>query len=297
MSLEDDDPLAEVMQSDDPLLNYCHWSYESPLPNSKQASWEKLRPSSLFLLGLREMDDSNRMLRTVRSIQQGVGLHRCVYGIKWHENRWESEIYVYDYQRCNRILSVDRFLGASCGALKSSVKVEDSIPYFMFSFDLSPTAITPEGGVSAFNVYVGNPGSTVSSGVSYCFEQDARVLKNFYFFFDAQTQQNSIREKILCSVFGPHRINQLAEVLPPVLSDCTTICLSNKPECNTVYFSGITSQQLIYFLKWQDYPDKFITFVTEHNRRLDHLRYDVGIDYRYENNHVLFLRSGIYGVF
>ncbi|MCP4776931.1 MAG: hypothetical protein GY880_22140 [Planctomycetaceae bacterium] len=297
MSLKDSDPLAEVMQSSEPFLNYCHWNYDSPLPDTSLHAPNRLRPSSLLVFALRAMDDSQRTLKTIRNIQEGVGLHRCVYGIKWFENHWESEVYVYDYQRCNRILSVDRFLRATCGELKSLVTVDDSIPYFMFSFDLGPNSITPEGEIGGLNIYVGNPGSTVSSGISYYFEKDVRLLKNFYFFFDAQRQQDEIKEKILCSIFGPRSLEQLGEILCPILSDCTTICLSNKPECNTIYFSGVDCQQLIHFLEWQNYPDDFKGFVAQHRNRLNHLRYDVGIDYRYEGNQVVFLKTGIYGVF
>ena len=45
------------------------------------------------------------------------------------------------------------------------------------------------------------------------------------------------------------------------------------------------------------YPDSIVAFVCEHRDRLDHLLYDVGIDYRMEDGKIVVLKSAYYGTF
>jgi len=61
--------------------------------------------------------------------------------------------------------------------------------------------------------------------------------------------------------------------------------------------SGITVDQLIFFLNWQDYPRPLCAFVEENRPRLDHLLYDVGFDYRMDGGRLRIEKSGYYGIF
>ena len=83
----------------------------------------------------------------------------------------------------------------------------------------------------------------------------------------------------------------------PELIDCRTVCLANKRTTNTVYYSEVNVTQLLWFLDWMDYPNDFIAFVMNHRHELDHLRYDVGVDYRVRDGQVERIKSGVYGVF
>ena len=76
-----------------------------------------------------------------------------------------------------------------------------------------------------------------------------------------------------------------------------TICVANKQTHDCVYFSGIDVRQLLYFLERYAYPAPVVAFVRENLDRLDHLLFDVGIDYRMEGDRVAVLKSGYYGVF
>jgi hypothetical protein len=55
--------------------------------------------------------------------------------------------------------------------------------------------------------------------------------------------------------------------------------------------------QLLFFLRRLDYPGEIVGLVEENRGQLDHLLYDVGIDYRVEGADVRILKSGYYGVF
>lgn len=290
---EIDDATDERLRAGDPYLNYCLWPYE-PVANGNG----KLRASSLLFRAIQEMEDTQWLYSAIRCIQSGLGDFRSVYGIKHQNGQWALEVYLYDYERQNRIVSIERLMAACGNFLQLPSTVSSHLPYFMFSFDLDSTVAEANGKMDLVHVYIGNPGSTVSSGISYGFTNNTQStqLENFYFFFDAADRQ-AIADKISCSVFLDDSDTLLTTVLPSQLTNCHTICLANKPRSNTVYFSGIDIQQLLYFLEWQNYPDDFTHFVQQRQLDLDHLRFDVGIDYRVIDNKVLILKSGIYGCF
>ncbi len=50
------------------------------------------------------------------------------------------------------------------------------------------------------------------------------------------------------------------------------------PYFDTLYFFGANIDQLLFFLRWQQYPDGCIRFVEERHHELDHLLYEVGVD-------------------
>ena len=195
------------------------------------------------------------------------------------------------------MISIERLVNACAGQLALPKTVNPNVPYFMFSFDLTEKAAVQNGTLDSVHVYIGNPGSDVSSGIAYEFTQSSRQLENFYFFFDAQEHQDQIVDKLQCSVFSESWSVPIELLYRPELKGCHTICLANKRTCDTIYYSGVDIDQLLFFLEWQKYPADFSGFVRDRRSQLDHLRYDVGIDYRVLNRQIAFLKHGIYGVF
>ena len=284
--------LTERMKSGDPFRNYCHWPYDPPASGSG-----KLRPSVLLYKAVNEMPHSAWVTNSLQAIQHGIGDFRSVYGIKRIADQWALEIYIYDYERQDRLVSIERLQEATDGLLRFPQIADPRLPYFMFSFDLTENAARQNGVLDVVHIYIGNPGSQVSSGIAYEFSARGRQLENFYFFFDAQKQQKEIVDKLECSVYCDTWRISLDELYRPELRDCQTICLANKRTCDTIYFSGVDIDQLLFFLNWQQYPDDYIRFVEERHHELDHLLYDVGVDYRANGGQIEFVKHGFYGVF
>jgi hypothetical protein len=284
--------LNERIRPGDPYFNYCYWPYEPPADGIG-----KLRASSLLFRAIQEMPEAQWLTDCIRAIQAGIGDFRSVYGIKLQNGEWSLEIYLYDYEREDRIVSVERVMAACQGKLVFPDTVGAHVPYFMFSFDLDASVAKANGIIDTVHVYVGNPGSTVSSGISYGFTSNpqATELENFYFFFDAQDREQIV-DKIQCAAWLNQPDTLVQTLLRPALMDCQTICLANKRVSNTVYFSGVNVLQLQDFLRWQKYPQSFQDFIAEHQPELDHLLYDVGVDYQVRSNEVQFVKSGIYGI-
>lgn len=263
----------------------------------RQPPTGKWRPSALLFAAIADMPHGAWVRDTVRSIQQGIGDFRSVYGIKQIDGCWALEVYVYDYGRQDRVVSIERLEAACRGRLKFPCVVGSHIPYFMFSFDLTEQVAAEGGQLGSVHVYVGNPGSDVSSGIAYEFTAGGRQLENFYFFFDAARHRREILDKMRCSVFLESGAVSIEQLYRPELRDCHTICLANKRQCDTIYFSGIHVEQLLFFLDWQQYPAAFQSYVRDNRSQLDHLLYDVGVDYRVVSDRIEFVKHGLYGVF
>ncbi|MCG8450059.1 MAG: hypothetical protein MI725_10845, partial [Pirellulales bacterium] len=207
------------------------------------------------------------------------------------------EYYFYDYKRREREVSITRVLDALKPIANSPVRVNESLPYFMFSLDFDEAVVTGQRDLDVVHMYVGNPGSSVSSGIAYAVSADSTILENFYFFFDAQKHVRQAAEKIYCSAHVDAAAIDIDRILWPELKRCQTLCVANKRQNDTIYFSGVDVEQLLFFLNALNYPGVLVDFVDENRTRLDHLLYDVGFDYVTEGNNVRIVKSGYYGIF
>lgn len=120
----------------------------------------------------------------------------------------------------------------------------------MFSFDLNEPAAAANGLLDRVHVYIGNPGSEVSSGIAYESYVRGRQLENSYF-FDGQHDQREIVEKTQYHVFSKPWQLAINDLYRPELRDCHTVFLANKRACDMVYFSGVYFRQLLFFVQWQ----------------------------------------------
>jgi hypothetical protein len=282
----------EYTAPEDSYYNYCWWPYEPVAPPEG-----KFRAVSLLFKSFDSAGMDERAFDFVRLIQEALGRFRTVWGVKWLGDRLAWEFYFYDYDRRERAVSITRVLEALRPRVKCAVPVNERLPYFMFSIDVDGDLVSGARELDVIHMYVGNPGSTVSSGIAYAMRAGSATLENFYFFFDAEKQLKEAAAKIACSaVFDATRID-VDRVLWPDLRECRTICVANKQRHDTVYFSGVGIDQLIVFLLALRYPPPVVGFVEENRARLDHLLFDVGFDYAARGDRLEIEKSGFYGVF
>ena len=282
----------EFATSQDPALNYCLWQYAPVRPAE-----DNFRSINLLLHSFELARIDERAYDIVDAIREAIGAFRTVFGIKLVGGRLAWEFYFYDYARRQRQVSISRVLEALRPLVRCEVRPNESLPYFMFSLDLDAELAAGRRDLDVVHMYVGNPGSTVSSGIAYAVRTTGTTLENFYFFFDAARQLNDAAGKICSSAHFDDTRLPVDEVLVPELRRCRTICVANKQTHDCVYFSGVDVRQLSHFLERLDYPRPVVEFVREHASRLDHLLFDVGFDYRMEGGRLKILKSGYYGVF
>lgn len=281
----------EYATTADPALNYCLWQYVPAAPAQDKFRAVNLLWHSFDVAGLEE-----RAFTIIEAIRDAIGPFRTVFGVKLLPHGLAWELYFYDYERQGRVVSAGRVLEAIAPWVHSPVRLDEKLPYFMFSLDFDGPIAAGQRPLDVVHMYIGNPHSQVSSGIAYGVRERATTLENFYFFFDARHQQQEVADKISCSAHYDSGALPLDAILLPQLKDCQTICVANKQTHDCVYFSGVVVDQLLFFLEWLRYPHALVAFVREHRQRLDHLRFDVGFDYRVEQGRLVVLKSGYYGV-
>lgn len=282
----------EYATANDPSLNYCLWEYSPNAPAE-----DKYRSVNLLFESFDYAGVDGRAFEFVEAIRAAIGDFRTVFGIKLACNRLSWEFYFYDYARRQREVSIGRVLTAIRPFVSCDVPVNENLPYFMFSLDLDADLVSRRRPLDVVHMYIGNPGSTVSSGVAYAVRAGATTLENFYFFFDGRSQRDNAADKICSSAHFDATRLPVDAVLAPELRECRTICVANKQTHDCIYFSGVDVAQLLWFLGRLDYPRTISEFVQDNRRNLDHLLFDVGFDYRMEGGALALLKSGYYGVF
>lgn len=284
--------LFEYATEQDPSLNYCLWPYPSQAPAE-----DKFRSINLLYQSFDYAGIDSRACDIVEAIRDGIGSFRTVFGVKLLGQKVAWEFYFYDYKRRQRQVSISRVLQAIRPFMPANIEPNENLPYFMFSLDLNHEIVTRQAPLDVVHMYVGNPGSTVSSGIAYAVRASSTTLENFYFFFDAASQLADVAGKITSSALFDDTMLHVEAVLIPELRVCRTICLANKQTHDCIYFSGVDIDQLQWFLEWLRYPDPITEFVRENRNNLDHLLFDVGFDYRMEQGVLRIIKSGYYGVF
>jgi hypothetical protein len=275
----------------DRFRDYCLWDYEpltSPLG--------KLNSANLLWRAIEVSDQGPELAEALRRLRDGLGSFQTVYGVKKFGDKLSFEFYFYDYQRLERRLSIPRVVDILAPLTSHPLDLLERRPYFMFSLDIDADIAARRKPLDIVNVYVGNPGSSVSSGVCYEFSPAGLRLANFYFFFNRRKEWEDIVAKTSCSAHHDLLGLPIRKILRPELLDCEIVVVANKKLNDGVYFSRLGVDPLIGFLRDERFPVTLTDFVRAHRDELAHMLYDVGIDYRVEGGEVRVLKSAFYGL-
>lgn len=285
-------PLAlERVGPHDRHADYCLWDYAPVAPATG-----KLRSSNLLWRAIEASGQGAPMVAACEALRRGLGSFQTVYGVKKAGDRLSFEFYFYDYARLERKVSIARVLDILSPFVSCGLRDPSSRPYFMFSIDLDASIVSGERPLELVNLYVGNPGSNVSSGISHEWTASGTRLGNFYFFFDRKNEMPDIEAKLACS--GHHDLRHLPirAILRPDLLDCGVVVIANKRHNDGVYFSRLPINPLIGFLERDAFPRPLVDFVREHRHDLDHMLYDIGVDYVVEHGAMRVVKSAFYGL-
>ncbi len=281
-----------TITQDEQFVDYCLWPYE---PSASPIN--KFHSINLLLHSFDTTSADPNFYRLCENLQTHMGRGKTVWGIKNVDNQLSWELYFYDYRRLQRSRSIELALRSLKPYVHSPLRAPAHCPYFMFSIELNSALLSGNQALDEISIYVGNTGCDVSSGLCYELTTAGLAFKNLYYFYDAQTQMDDIKGKIACSAHLDLERFKWEMVLWPEMLSCKTIVVANKRYNDAIYFSRITVKQLLSFLRRLNYPSDIIAFIDEHREQLDHLLFDVGIDYRMENGTFTILKSGYYGYF
>ncbi|MGI9335540.1 MAG: hypothetical protein ACR2RL_20525 [Gammaproteobacteria bacterium] len=281
----------EYTAPDDRYVDFCLWEYTPPASPAGKLRAVNLLNHSFQIAGAR-----SAVPHVCRAIREALGSFRTVWGVKYTGGRLSWELYFYDYGRLERTVSVSRLVEALGTLLACRLRYDERHPYFMFSIDLDEAHLLGGGALDEINIYIGNVGSDVSSGLCYALTDAGLELDNLYCFFDAADHE-TIVAKLACSAHIELPRLDPGELLWPELLDCKTVVVANKKRCDGLYFSRIDVHQLVAFMRRVQMPHALRHFVDGHAAQLDHLLFDVGYDYVMRDGRIVVLKSSYYGVF
>jgi hypothetical protein len=257
---------------DDRYFDYCLQPYE-PRPGARGG----LRGETLLWESASVAAASTDLARLFERVREHAGKDATIWGTKWFEERLSWELYFYDPQKEHpRAHSTD--LGpALAPAVTFDAPLREDLPYMMWSFDLFPDF---EDGtvVPSVNYYLAEP--VGQAGRSYKATATRTELDNVYHFFHPKTAIHEVLQRIRSSAFVDFGRIDPSKVLFPELFTCHKVCVAKKRTADAVYYSGITVDQLLWFLTRFGYPASLVSFTRENRARFAHLLFDVGIDYR-----------------
>jgi hypothetical protein len=275
----------------DRYADYCLWDYQPVAPTDG-----KLKCANLLWRAIDAAGGGEHLKAACRALRETLGPFRTVFGVKKIADRLSFEFYFYDYARLERDVSISRVLNVLAPFVDCPLKYSEGRPYFMFSIDLDDHTASRARPLDIINVYVGNPGSNVSSGICYELSNSGLRLANFYFFFNARTEMDQVEAKVACSAHHDLRGLPVSRILRRELLDCEVVVVANKKFNDGVYFSRIRIDPLIGFLERERFPADLVAFANEYRNGLDHMLYDVGIDYVIEAGTVKVIKSAFYGL-
>jgi hypothetical protein len=260
----------------DRYFDYCLQPYEP-----RRSPHGKLRGETLLWHSFAVAKVHPVLYQSVLALQQDTGRDATVFGIKHIDGQFRWELYFYDPQKQDPRVRATALAQTLQPYLQLRPQVRESIPYFMVSFDLYPQ-MQPNDIIDAVNLYLAEP--VGQAGRSYKVTETFTELENYYFFFHPKTAIKEVLYRIKSSAIVDFEKYNLAQVLLPELFSCRRICVAKKRRADAVYYSGIDVDQLIWFLKRFLYPTALIDFIGNHREKLDHLRFDVGLDYFIDAN-------------
>lgn len=284
--------VAERCAAGEELFDFCLWPYVPPAPVAGKLRPVNILRNAFAIAGLEQQGDA-----LIGRLRGAFGDSRTVWGIKLEQGRVSWELYFYDYARLQRTRSVPGFLAAVGADIPGALPPLEDVPYFMFSVDVDGDLLQGRRTLAELQIYIGNIGSNVSSGICYQVTGAATTLRNFYFFFDRAREMEDIVGKMSSSMFLQQSAFRPELLLWPELVDCQTIVVANKVNRDGLYFSRIKVDQLLYFLRRLDYPAEHVKFIERNRGQLDHILYDVGFDYRMRGGRIEILKSAYYAIF
>ena len=250
----------------------------------------KLRSVSLLVESFALLGVEAEGLALVRRVRESLGPFRTVWGIKHAPDRgivgWE--LYFYDFQRARADLAVARVREALSPVLAIDADEPHPLPWHMWSVEVGPSHLRGEA-AAGIDVYVDMR--------SYKVRGREHTFENVYTFHDPRAEVDAVLHRLRSSVHFDERRDNLGALMPPHLFRCGRLCVANKRSADALYFSRIGGRAARAFAAAQNYPGEIVRFFDTNAAELDHLLWDVGVDFRGDDGPLRVTKTSLYGSF
>lgn len=255
----------------DPARDFCQWPYERPRNLPKDA-WRQEKILFDFLKARSCLSSVETILRRIQSIQ---GRFNTVWGLKSDGTTRSLELYFYDYDREARKFSSSDILNEAGVNLASSLILDDTADYFMWSFELN---LFEDVSINDIDIYCAGTGGTISGGTCFKVSEFGVELKNLYYFFDCANDQNAIKEQLAA---GPRfkGWKKFPQSLSPGALDEEIYVVSVKRHLDSIYFSRVEIDRCASMMHKFGFFHDLAEYLISNQKHLNHHLFDIGIDY------------------
>jgi hypothetical protein len=256
-------------------------------------------------------------INRILEIQKIQGINTSLWGLRFEKNKFSLEFYFYFPKkfRQNSFENLKKILNPYLKVPITKEKIKKD--YYLISYNLDSSHI------DVLNIYytVLNPSKPVITIAdtrfyfnsekpvfhSYYFQPGRAGLKkvNTYYGFFGIHQQYAILEEIYacCRKLFPKEDPALSNkyLLFPYLYENGKLAhpfsVTLKPKAIGIYFAGLSVEQFIGFLRYHKYPDAYIRSVEKEKKNLDHIEYDIVVDFYLKNGKFLIKKTAFFGSF
>jgi hypothetical protein len=283
-------PTALAFDPQVQLADFCLWPYD---PLGVQPN--RLKSEALLWAATRLDPLGDHMMAAIAALKAELGPGRTVWGMKLRDGALSFELYFYDYARQQRRVSPERVFRALSPFAVTRMLLPASRPYFMFSFDVTPSGLARRSPIDEISYYVGNPSGDVSSGLCHKLDAHGLHFANLYHFFHTASHREAIAGKLSASVHLDDALEQMQDLLLPDRLGIVTV-IANKRSGDGLYYSRVRARQMADFLERYRFPAQLRDFARTCVPRLDHLYFDLGLDYAMVDGRPTVTKCAVYGL-
>jgi hypothetical protein len=229
----------------------------------------------------------------VAHLREQLGAFRTVWGIKFAPSKptilgWE--LYFYDFERIHPDLNLPHLIEIFAPFLAIEATEPFPLPWHMVSVSFGIQELQKAHAPLPLNVYV--------DARSYELIGKRLELRNLYTFHHPRTEIDQVIHRLKCSLHLQAQDREsLVQLLPPELLRCDRVCVANKRWADALYFSQISTTAVRRFLQTHRWPEHFLRYFDHYSREMQHLRWDVGRDFRWTPDGLVTEKTGFYGSF
>jgi hypothetical protein len=295
---------VETCGANEPLYDYTLRPYAAAVE-----PLGRLRSTVLLYQLLADSRQKPAWQRLIAGLREQLGLHRTIWGVKRIAGRLGAELYFYfrtlsaarAHREAPETIPDPITFAQVADALAPTLRIQPTYPAhapaIMLSVDVNDEVLA-RGTINELHIYM-------QSGLSWDVSVDRIEHANHYTFFEMaemdrlraliEHQANGLLHASACGV-------DVGQLILPQLYKCRTMCLAAKRTADGVYYAGIDTSQLGWFMERFDWPETTRTFLRTYADDLAHIRWDVGLDYvatgPSSGDSVLrWVKSGVYGTF
>jgi hypothetical protein len=259
---------------------------------------DKVRGENLLWHSLLHAGQLDAWDEPLHAIQRRFGVDRSIWGVfldvETRALSWELRLLNNETKPALGVL--DSLRASLQPWIEVAPGVDELGPYAVLGLRFD-SATMASGAIEAIELHerdTGSPNTAV-----YRVTATTRELVSTELLREPKRHIDEVLPAIKTSAFVDFAANPrvLGRVMIPELYACRRLHVAKRPTCDALCFSGVNIEQLAFTYKRFEYPAPMLEFLTANQANLEHLLFDVAIEYREAEGRIVYPSTGYYGSF